>query len=119
MGIYKSYYVIAGYDLTNYKTDWYDEWKWTEHGESFLCNARLGNIQLFDDPSNDSFLYFGVVLVKGDQYTFNSAQFDVVDIANAWSDVTDDLLELINCGVIHVDRNDLPEYKVIVFEQCS
>ena len=43
MSMERTSYVIAGYDLTEYVTDKYDEWRWTYEGEEYICNQIKGN----------------------------------------------------------------------------
>lgn len=38
MSMNKHYYVIAGYDLTGWETDKYEDWKWSDDGEKYICN---------------------------------------------------------------------------------
>ena len=38
MSVNRNYYVIAGYDLTEFKTDKFKDWKWTEEGENILVD---------------------------------------------------------------------------------
>ena len=40
MGMEATHYTIIGYDLTPFKTDKFDNWKWTEEGEDYL-NCQL------------------------------------------------------------------------------
>lgn len=54
MSVERNYYVIGGYDLTGFKTEKYDDWRWTEQGEEYTCSQINGEIQLFDDPMNGS-----------------------------------------------------------------
>jgi hypothetical protein len=118
MSIDKSYYVIAGYDLTDLKTDKYEKWKWTDEGEKFLCNQCKGNIQLFDDPMSDSYLYFGKILAAGDEYYFKTTKFDIQDILNSFEDVTQMVNLLRQYGVIEYNRRNIPIFQTIVFEEC-
>lgn len=118
MSMDKHYYIIAGYDLTNYKTDEFDEWKCTSQGESYLCYQRKGQIQLFDDSSSGQHLYFGYILAAGDEYYYETSKFDVPDIANAWDSVTSELIKLIGLGVVTIDPKNKPIYQIIAFEEC-
>ena len=117
MSIEKNYYVIAGFDLTKYKTDKFDDWKWEDDGEKFISYQRKGNIQLFDDPMSGSHLYFGYILGSGDEYEFRTVKTDTVEIESRHVEVKNALCYLNHIGVINVEPSDI-EYKVIVFEEC-
>ena len=69
MSSVQSYYVIAGMDLSVFKTDKYKGWQWSEAWENYTCNQSRGKIQLFDDPT---YLYIGYILAAGDEYGFNT-----------------------------------------------
>lgn len=118
MSIEKNYYVIAGYDLTDRRTDKYEDWKWTDEGEDFLCNQVKGKVQLFDDPMSGEHLYLGFVLAHGDEYYFKTAKFDAVDVQNAFDDVTCALARLMHAGVITKDPKNVPTFQIIAFEEC-
>lgn len=118
MSMEKNYYVIAGYDLTGWKTDKYDDWKWTEEGEKYLYYQSKGNIQLFDDPMSSSHLYLGYVLADGDEYEFNTTKFNVNNINGVFGNVKSELIKLIELGVIDISPQLKPEYQIITFEEC-
>lgn len=119
MSVTKNYYVIAGYDLTNIKTDKYDDWKWTNEGEGYTCNQSKGHIQLFDDPMNGDYLYLGYVLANGDKYVFDTVNILISEIENIKWKVYEKLIELARYGVIKDNVFDIPKYKIIVFEECT
>lgn len=119
MSMNRNYYVIAGYDLTGWETDKFDDWKWTDEGEKYICNQRKGNIQLFDDPMSSSHLYLGFVLAAGDEYEFRTDNFDVEFVTCIKNLVTSELIKLIGLGVISRDPKFNPKYQVIVFEECT
>lgn len=117
MSIEKNYYVIAGFDLTKYKTDKFDDWKWEDDGEKFISYQRKGNIQLFDDPMSGSHLYLGYILGSGDEYEFHTVKTDTVEIESRYVEVKKMLEYLNHIGVINVEPSNI-EYKLIVFEEC-
>lgn len=119
MSINKSYYVIAGYDLTNYKTDKYEDWKWTNEGEQFLCYQVKDRIQLFDDHMSGSHLYLGRILAAGDEWDFETTKFGVIDVQESFGDVTWALYRLQHEGVVSKDANNVPVFQIIAFEECS
>lgn len=118
MSMERSYYVIAGYDLTGYETDKFKDWKWSEEGEDYINNQSKGEIQFFDDPMSGSCLYFGYVLADGDEYSFNTEMFDVSDIEKCSGKVKSELVKLQEMGIITKDPHFKPVFKVIVFEEC-
>lgn len=119
MSLYKNYYIIAGYDLTGYATDKYEDWKWTDEGEQYMCRQIKGNIQLFDDPCNGEHLYFGYVLAHGDQYDFQTCKFCASKVDALQHYVMNGLFELIKLGVIDEECKSLEQYKVIAFEEVN
>ena len=120
MSVNKNYYVIAGCDLTPFRTKKYEEWKWTEEGKRFTCNQRKGYIQLFDDPMDSSYLYLGYILASGDEYSFETTKINLNEVARQQPYVFYKLRQLINDNVISdmFLSRDL-KYEVIVFEECS
>lgn len=119
MSIYKNYYVIAGYDLTGFETDKFDDWRWTDDGEKYMCYQSKGHIQFFNDPMNGSYLYFGYVLASGDEYDFNTTKFTVDDINDVFDNVKSELIKLIELGVISKSPQLKPDYQIITFEECT
>lgn len=122
MSIVKNYYVIAGYDLTEFKTDKFKDWKWTDEGEKYTCKQVKDEIQLFDDPMNNSHLYLGYILACGDEYEFETTKIDIgTDINYVSKYVAETLHELQEIGVISKDYEykDKPKYQIIIFEECT
>ena len=122
MSIVKNYYVIAGYDLTGLDTDKFNDWKWTEDGEKYICNQVKEEIQLFYDPINGEHLYLGYILACGDEYEFETTKIDIgTDINYVSKYVSETLHELQEIGVISKDyehKNRL-KYQIIIFEECT
>ena len=119
MSLYKNYYVIAGYDLTGYATEKYEDWKWTNEGEQYICRQSKGNIQLFDDPCNGEHFYLGYILAHGDQYEFGKTNINIKSIEYQCSFVNHKLLELIDIGVINKSCLQTVGYQVFVFEEVT
>lgn len=119
MSISRDYYVIAGYDLTGWDNDKFDDWKWTDDGEEYFCNQIKGRIQLFDDPMSGDYLYFGYVLAKLDMYEAETTKFDIDVVNQVKENVEGELIKLIDLGVISKDPKFKPKYQVIVFEECT
>ena len=119
MSLDKNYFVIAGYDLTEYRTEKYDDWKWTDEGEQYICYQSKGHIQLFDDPMDSNHLYLGYVLVHGDEYYMETTKLNVEDILSWMKNVTVNvkLRELIEIGVV-ASEAESAEYQFIIFEEC-
>ena len=118
MSIEKNYYVIAGFDLTKHKTEKYEDWKWTDEGENFICYQSKGNIQLFDDPMNGEHLYLGYILANGDEYCFDTTKFDMGIVNEVRYDIGLKLVDLIDLELIKRDCLLEIKYQVIVFEEC-
>lgn len=115
MSLYKNYYIIAGYDLAPYKTDKYEDWKWTDEGEQYLCRHSKGNIQIFDDPCNGEHFYLGYILAHGDQYEFKTTVIDLLDInISMVNAVRATLKTLYDIGVVDECNS---EVKILVFEE--
>jgi hypothetical protein len=114
----KNYYVIAGYDLTGWVTDKYEDWKWSDDGEKYVYNQTENHIQLFDDAMNGEHLYLGFVLVSGDEHYFKTVKFDMEIVNQVQGYVKSELTKLIDLGVISKDPKFKPIYQVIVFEEC-
>lgn len=110
-------YVIVGYDLTEYRTDKYEDWKWTEEGEGYNCYPNKGEIQFFDDPMSGSHLYFGYILADVDEYEMG--YFDLSDFEKHYDNVTTELKKLKDIGIVSIDKNFEYKPKVMVFVECS
>ena len=115
MSVDRNYYLIAGYDLTAYKTDKYDDWRWTDDGERYTSYQRKGYIQFFDDPMSGDYLYFGYVLAAGDEYEFKTAKIDIAEVGAVEYDVSEAVKYLKEIGVI----DGVGAYKLIMFEECT
>lgn len=118
MSIDKNYYTIAGYDLTGWETDKYDDWKWTEEGSKYIGYQHKGEIQLFDDPVNEEHLYFGYIFANGDEYNFETSKIDIGTVNQVKGYVEDEFAKLVALGVISKDPHLKPKYQVITFEEC-
>lgn len=118
MSICRNYYVIAGYDLTAYKTDKYEEWKWSASYENMICNQIKGKVQIFDDPMCGDYVYLGYILAAGDQYDFETSMFSESDIRLKESEVYAELHYLMKHGIISDEAYTIP-YQIIVFEECT
>ena len=119
MSISRNYYVIAGYDLTGWDTDKYEDWKWTDEGEKYLDYQSKGQIQLFDDPMSGDYLYLGYVLAKLDMYENETFKFNLDVVNQVKESVESELIKLIDLGVISESTKFKPKYEVIAFEECS
>ena len=119
MSVDRNYYVIAGFDLTGYKTDEYDDWRWTKEAEQYTCNQRKGEIQLFDDPMGGYHLYFGYVLAAGDEYDFKTTKFPTSLPQSVAPTVGRELIDLQHAGAIKNSAFSECPYGIIVFEECT
>lgn len=119
MSIDKNYYVIGGYDLTDFKTEKYDDWRWTEQGDEYTCYQKNGKIQLFDDPMSNSYLYFGYVFASSDEYSFDTVCFSISDVEKCRKNVEDELLKLVEIGVVNKTALANAKFHLIAFEECT
>lgn len=120
MSMNRTTYLIAGYDLTNYKTDKYEEWSWTDEYENYTCNQVKGKIQLFDDPLNGVYLYLGYILAEIDDYgDYDAEIINPKYISEVMPDVNQALIELEAKGVISGLINLRLDYKLIIFDEWS
>ena len=122
MSLYKNYYIIAGYDLSAYKTEKYEDWKWTDEGEQYICRQSKGNIQIFDDQCNGEHFFLGKVLFHGDQYEFNTEVIDLFDCTPGLiqtGKIMDELKKLYDIGVISEYDKIKSQFNVFVFEECN
>ncbi len=118
MSVDQNYCVIVGFDLTKYKTDKYNDWRWTDDGEEFTCYQSKGHIQLFDDPMSGRYLYFGYIIAKGDQYEFDTVKFNPIEIDKLYLDIRQKLKHLIDVGVVNLDTYRI-DYELIIFEEYT
>lgn len=118
MSIEENYYVIGGYDLTDFNTDKYSDWKWTEQGEEYTCHQTNGKIQLFDDPMDGSHLYLGYIFASGDEYDFDTVCFSISDVENHRKDVEIELHKLVEVGVIRKEALIHSQFNLIAFKEC-
>lgn len=119
MSINQSYYVIAGYDLTDAVTDKYRDWKWTDEGERYLCNKVYGKIQLFDDHVSGGHLYLGYIMASGDQYYFPTTVFNPWDVTGLKIVVDSVADNLVKCGVIDASKAKYIKFQIIAFVEYS
>lgn len=120
MSMNKNYYVIAGCDLTRYRTDSYKKWKWTDEGERMTCNQSKGHIQFFDDPMDGYHLYLGSVLASGDEYDFPTVKINMKEVERLKPYVFNKIEQLVIDGVLPgtLLSEDI-KYEVIVFEEVT
>lgn len=119
MSMDKNYYVIAGYDLTQYKTDKFREWIY-EEGEEYICHPTCGRVQLFDDLDRNRYLYLGYIFAAGDEYDFQPQKIDLVEAEMMELKVSNVLEHLQEVGVVteDIDIRGLV-YELIAFEECT
>lgn len=119
MSVDRNYYLIAGYDLTAYKTEAYDDWRWTDDGERYTSYQRKGCLQLFDDPMSGDYLYLGYILAAGDEYDFKTTKVNITDVEAARSDVVAAVRYLKEIGIISESFDEADAYGLIMFEECT
>lgn len=118
MSVSKETYLIAGYDLTGFETDKFDDWKYTNDGEKYTCNQTRGQIQLFDDPMCGCYVYLGYILGICD--LFQAQSIDVDLIQSIKPQVRSVLNELYDKDVIseEVLNENKCKFEVLLFEEC-
>lgn len=120
MSMDRTTYIIAGYDLTNCKTDKYEDWSWTDEGEEYSCYTTKGKIQLFDDSLNGNYLYLGYILARiDDDGDYDAEMINPEYISEVMQDVVQKLMELEEKGVITGLVSLQSDYKLIVFDEWS
>lgn len=112
MSSVQSYYVIAGMNLSAFKTDKYKGWQWSEAWENYTCNQSRGKIQLFDDST---YLYIGYILAVGDEYGFNTAMIKPEEVEEHRQQVIEEIKRLVKIGVISENVLDSIDYGLIIF----
>lgn len=117
MSVDVSVYVIAGYDLTDYQTDKYEDFVETEEYDGLTCYQSKGKIQLFDDPMSGNYLRLGYIYGNFDYIWSDTChKIRVEDFDLYINDVTKVRNHLIDIGVISEKAYDAP-YEVIVFNE--
>lgn len=119
-----SYYAIAGYDLTEMKTDKFDYWKYnTEDGEEYIAFREKGSYQFFEDARIDlrpgmggEYLYFGYILAAGNEYKFDTEMFDMTQLEVLSNRMKAELKSFQEDGII---KEGNPPFKIILFENSS
>ena len=82
MSLNRNDYVIVGYDLTNFRDVFYtDDWAWNEENfNTYLANQSKGEIQLFSDPMDGVYLYFGYIVSANDEYDCETVKIGIADM---------------------------------------
>lgn len=119
MSISSEFYVIVGYDLSDYINEKYYEWQDSDDAEKYFCSQIKDEIQLFNDPMDNNYLYFGYVLSNGKPFEFDEVKFDVEKVNELKCKVQQELMKLIISGVIKKDAYLKGKCQVIVFEEIS
>ena len=69
MSIKRNTYLIFGYDLSDKRDELLtEEFMDDDDNESFYCNHRCGQVQMFDDPMSGGYLYYGYIAASFDEY---------------------------------------------------
>ena len=118
MSIETQYYTIIGYDLTNYKTEKYQDWRFSAEGSKFTNYHNQGFIQFFDDPMNEEYLYFGYILGCGDQYDFKTQKVDPMEVYLRRAEIDVLLSYFQSIGIINFNQYLKLPCQIIIFEEC-
>jgi len=119
MSVSVGFYTIAGYDLTNYKKDEYENFVYSKRYDELTDFQTKGNIQLFTDPMDGDHLFLGYVLsaIEDDEmYGENITSIDVDEVMNKAEEVDKVLNELIEFGMIN--DNCHAAFKILSFTEC-
>ena len=117
MSIDRDIYVVAGYDLTRYKTDEFKDWRWSDDGERLMCGRSDMKVWLIEDCKGTK-LHLGHIFAKGDDYGLKEADFTTDDVIAAKDGVDKELNDLIKAGVVNLGK-DKPQYKIFVIDKWS
>lgn len=117
MSISRNYYVICGYDFTQFKDVLLaDDWKWKEENEQYSCCQSKGNIQFFDDPMSGNYLYFGYILSDMDEYDDSKVtKINLKDVKRQKEYIDYKLRQMGWTQKLPIDQ--IP-YEVISFVEC-
>ena len=85
-----------------------------EEGEEFKFDGYVDIYFI-----KNGYLYFGYILAEGEVYEFETTKFDVENINQAKIKVQDELIKLIELGVIQEDSYIKRDCHVIAFEEIS
>lgn len=117
MSLDVNFYMIAGYDLSEYRTDKYDEFIETNKYDELIAYQKEGNIQLFDDPMSGNHLYLGYIIGASDSI-YGDILFKIEDdAAFTWEDKVKEVRdELIKLGVID-ELAAYDPYQIMTFNE--
>lgn len=120
MSVSEEVFLIVGCDIKDCVTDKFKDWRWSDEGEEYECNAVNGNIQIIDDGMCGNYTYIGYIVANiKDHYSLIKEEIDVVNFDLHKKDVTNDIKHLADIGVLDKDKiNDL-EIEMILFVHCS
>lgn len=110
-----NYITIIGYNLTNFTTEKYQYWKWTDEWEDYTCYQSVGQIQIFDTgASSDETIYFGYIVSNNEVYDYSTEELELEKINDIVESIKHELFELIDTGVVSEDAKYLNP-KIISF----
>lgn len=113
MSIHATHYTILGYDLSEKRSDMLnDKWLWSKTADEWTCNTSAGKIQLFTDPMDGNFLFFGYIVAAKDDEDDWTESIKIDEIVNKKVLVDQALLQL----GLPIPK-DLPNYKLICFTE--
>ena len=119
-------YIILGFDLSPYRKQIYtDEWCTDENIDKWECCQTKGNIQLFTDPMNGVYLYFGYILSAHNEFDepevtkINLRDEAIKHMEKIWDKVLDTLNEtkLISESMMEVIAEDNVPFEAICFTE--
>ncbi|MEG0898336.1 MAG: hypothetical protein RSF40_01320 [Oscillospiraceae bacterium] len=89
MSVNKNTYGIIGFDLTNYRDKIItEEFEYSDLYEKLTYCQKVGKTQLFTDPMDGDYLYFGYIFFKtNEEYINEISSVAVNDICDMGKDV--------------------------------
>ena len=116
-GIKKNIYIIAGYDLTDFRKNNYEAWRESREWFNMTCNQTKGYIQIFDSYLNGEFLYLGYVLECDDVDSYIMKKININEIKRQEIYVKNKLKQLIDNKILEgISNIENLKYEIIVFE---
>ena len=114
-----NYVTIIGYNLTDFATEKYQDWQWTDVWEDYTYYQSVGQIQIFDNgASYDETIYFGYIVSNNEVYDYSIEELELEKINDIVGSVKQELFKLIDTGVINEDAKYLTP-KIISFVYIS
>lgn len=116
MSVYSRYFLLAGYDLTELRTDKFGDWRYTEEGQDYFTFRQKKNICFFDGLEIGNELYFGYVLAVENEYEFCTEMCDMTEMERISEIMKQELESFQEDGII---KEGSPPFKIILFGESA